>query len=81
MKSDRLLISPYNNTAGSFVKIMRIKEIIDNLCSFDCYTNSPYSTNGKVLRRVWRMWILMLGRKGLKGKMVKEQKASKSFDI
>ena len=80
MKSDRLLISPYNNTAGSFIKIMGIKEIIDNLCSFDCYTNSPYSTKGKVLRRVWRMWILMLERKGLKGKMVKEQKASKSFD-
>ena len=53
MKSDWLLISPYINTAESFIKIMGIKEIIDNLCSFDCYTNSPYSTKGKVLRRVW----------------------------
>ena len=39
--SDQHLISPYNNTSESFIKIMRIKEMITNLRSFDCSTNSP----------------------------------------
>ena len=40
-KSDQLLISPYSNTAESFIKIMRIKGKITNQRSFDCSTNSP----------------------------------------
>ena len=39
--SDQHLISPNNNTSESFIKIMRIKEMITNLRSFDCSTNSP----------------------------------------
>ena len=34
--SDQYLISPYNNTAESFIKIMRIRQMITNLRSFDC---------------------------------------------
>ena len=34
--SDQHLISPNNYTAESFIKIMRIKEIISNLGGFDC---------------------------------------------
>ena len=30
-KGDQYLISPYSNTAKSFIKIMRIKEMIANL--------------------------------------------------
>ena len=30
-KSDQHLISPYSNTAESFIKIMRMKEMIANL--------------------------------------------------
>ena len=30
-ESDQYLISPYNNTAKSFIKIIRIKEIISRL--------------------------------------------------
>ena len=33
--SDQYLISPYNNTAESFIKIMRIRQMITNLRSFD----------------------------------------------
>ena len=36
LKSDQHLISPYSYTAESFIKIMRIKEMIANLRSFDC---------------------------------------------
>ena len=36
------LISPYSNTAESFIKIMRIKEMIAILRSFDCLTYSPF---------------------------------------
>ena len=39
--SDQHLISPNNNTSASFIKIMRIKEMITNLRSFDRSTNSP----------------------------------------
>ena len=35
-KSDKYLISPYNKTAESFIKIVRIKEMNANLRSFDC---------------------------------------------
>ena len=34
--SDQYLISPYGNTAASFIKIMWKKEMISNLRSFDC---------------------------------------------
>ena len=34
-KSDELLTSPYINTAVSFMKIMRILEMITNIRSFD----------------------------------------------
>ena len=40
-KSDENLISPCSHTAESFIKIMRIKEMIINLRGFDCVTNSP----------------------------------------
>ena len=33
--SDQYLISPYNNTPESFIKIMRIRQMITNLRSFD----------------------------------------------
>ena len=36
LKIDKHLISPYSNTAESFTKIMRIKEIIFKLWNFDC---------------------------------------------
>ena len=35
-KSDQHVISPYSNTAESFIKIMRIKEMIANPKSYDC---------------------------------------------
>ena len=34
------LISPYNNTAESFIKIMKIKEMITELRNFDRQKNS-----------------------------------------
>ena len=46
-KSDQHLISPYSNTAELFIKIMRIKETIANLESFDCWTDSPCQYQGK----------------------------------
>ena len=35
-KSDQHLISPYRNSAKSFIKVMRIKRIIMDFSSFDC---------------------------------------------
>ena len=35
-KRDQYLISPYSNTAKSFIKIKRIKEMIANRRSFAC---------------------------------------------
>ena len=35
-KSDQHVISPYSNTAESFIKIMRRKEMIANPKSYDC---------------------------------------------
>ena len=34
--SDQYLISPYKNTAESFIKTMRIRQMITNLRTFDC---------------------------------------------
>ena len=34
--SDQHLISPHSNTAESFIKVMKIKEMMSNLRSFDC---------------------------------------------
>ena len=34
--SDQYVISPDSNTAESFIKIMRIKEMIIKLRNFDC---------------------------------------------
>ena len=41
LKSDQHLISPYSNIAELFIKVMRIKKMIANLGSSDCYMNSP----------------------------------------
>lgn len=46
-KSDQNIISPYCNPAESFIKIVRIKEMIANLSSFDCETNSTNSYQRK----------------------------------
>ena len=66
-KSDELLTSPYINTAVSFMKIMRILEMITNIRSFDCYTNSSCHHQRKCVesQRVWQIWVLTLGYKGL----------------
>ena len=65
-KSDKRLISPFNITPESHIKVMRIKEMITNLRGLDCYSNTPCSTLGNVEKIVWRICILMLGCKGLK---------------
>ena len=66
-KYDQHLISPYRNTAESVIEIMRIKEMITNLRCFDYTMNSPFvCPKGKVWKRVWGIWMLMLGCKGLK---------------
>ena len=46
-RSDQNLISPFSNTAKSFTKIMRTKEMIANLRNSDCWTNSPYQNYSK----------------------------------
>ena len=40
-KKDQHLLSRYWNTAELFIKIMKIKEMIANLRSFDLQVNSP----------------------------------------
>ena len=40
-KCDKHLISPYNITAESHIKVWRIKEMIASLEALDCLTNSP----------------------------------------
>ena len=40
-KSDKHLISPYNITTESHINVMRIKEMITNQRTLDCWTNSP----------------------------------------
>ena len=39
--SEQNLISPYSKTTELFTKIMRITEMMANLTSSDCRTNSP----------------------------------------
>ena len=46
-KSVQHLISPYNNNAESLTEIMRIKEMPDNLRSFDLQLNSPCQNQKK----------------------------------
>ena len=50
-KSDQHLISPYSNVAESFIKILRKKEVIANLRSFDCNTNSPCQYQKKGIQK------------------------------
>ena len=50
-KCDQHLISPYSNTAESFIKVMRIKEIITNQRFFDFYSNSPFWNQRKPLEK------------------------------
>ena len=58
-ESDQRVISPHNNTAELFMKIMRIREMVTNLKRFSL------SAPKEMHRRVWRIWILVLGFKGL----------------
>ena len=46
-KSDQHLTSPYSNTAESFTKLMRIKEMITNLRSIDLQMNSLFQYHKK----------------------------------
>ena len=39
--SDKHLISPYNITTESHINVMRIKEMITNQRTLDCWTNYP----------------------------------------
>ena len=50
-KSDQYLISPYSNTAKSFIKIMRIKEMITNTRSFDLQISSPCQYQKKQIEK------------------------------
>ena len=50
--SDQHLISPYRNTAESLTEIMRIKEMIASLRSFDCKTNSPCQYQKKYIEKI-----------------------------
>ena len=66
LKSDQYLISPYSNAVKPFIKIMRINEMIGNLISFDLQMNSPCQYQKRQLwRKGRRIWILILGCKGL----------------
>ena len=40
LKNDQYLISPYSNTTESFIEVMRIKDMITKLRSFNSQTNS-----------------------------------------
>ena len=51
-KSNKHLISPYRNTAESFIKVMRIKEMITNLRSFYFLTrHSPFQYQKKCIEK------------------------------
>ena len=50
---------------------MRMKEMIADLRSFDLQRNSPCQYRKDIKRRVLRIWILMLGCKGLNFKQMK----------
>ena len=45
--SDQHFTSPYSNTAESFTKIMRVKEMFANIWSFDRQMNSPCQNQKK----------------------------------
>ena len=45
--NDQHLTSPYSNTAESFTKLMRIKEMITNLRSIDLQMNSLFQYHKK----------------------------------
>ena len=67
-KRDQNLISPYNNTAESFIKIMRIKEMITH--RYEALITKLILLMGTIgyiyiYRAVWRTYILMLGCKDL----------------
>ena len=67
-RSAQHLISPHSTTAESFIKLtlsISIEEMIINVRSFDCQTNSPSEFQKKLTEKVWRIWILMLWCKGV----------------
>ena len=64
-ESDQYLTSPYRNTAESFMKIMRIKETIATKEALIVKQILLFSTRRNVKSRVWRIWIVMLGCRGL----------------
>ena len=65
-KSDQLIISPYSNTAQSFMKIMKIKESWSPMLKALIVKRILLaSAIGNVWRRVSRIWILILRCKGL----------------
>ena len=65
-KSDQYLISLHSNTAEPFIKNTRVKEMIAKLKkTLIVQQILLLSTKENVLRRVWRMWILIMGCKRL----------------
>ena len=61
LKSDQLIISPYSNTAQSFMKIMKIKESWSPMLKALIVKRILLvSAIGNVWRRVSRIWILIL---------------------
>ena len=52
LKSDQHVISPYRNTAESFIMGKRIKEIIGKVAIFDCYTNFPCQYRSRCVEEV-----------------------------
>ena len=48
-ESDWHLISPYNISPESNIKIMRIREMINNQRTLDCETNSPFQNLKKCM--------------------------------
>lgn len=75
-KGDQHQISPNSNTAKSLLKNTRIEEVIANLGSFDWLLIQILFLELKenMLRRVWRIWILVLGSEGLTDALAKEEK-------
>ena len=60
-KGDQLIISPYSNTAQSFMKIMKIKESWSPMLKALIVKRILLvSAIGNVWRRVSRIWILIL---------------------
>ena len=50
-KSDQHLISPYNITPESHIKVMRIKEMITREEPYDWKTNSPCQHDRKCIKK------------------------------